>query len=133
MFSFAHWGQSVILMNNLRVQYCNINFLLQIYVKKRLHKQFKIVNFITLCIIYQKIILLCLFLNTYHLLTNRTKFCGIMSNPAESIKNCFTIIAFPSNIIRNCFWNKIIETLLVNLYSFIKFLKIKVSTVPKII
>lgn len=120
-------------MNNLRVQYCNINFLLQIYVKKRLHKQFKIVNFITLCIIYQKIILLCLFLNTYHLLTNRTKFCSIMSNSAESIKNCFTIITFTSNIIRNCFWNKIIETLLVNLYSFVKFLKIKVSTVPKIV
>lgn len=56
-----------------------------------------------------------------------------MSNPTESIQNSFAIVAFSRNVIRNGLRNEIIETLLVDLYPFIKFLKIKISAVPKIV
>lgn len=133
MLRFAHWRQSVVLMNNLRMQYCNINLLLQIYVQKRLHEQLEIVNFITFRIVNKKIVFLCLLFNTNYFLTNWTKFCGVVSNPTEGVKNCFTIITFASDVIRNSFWNQIIKTLLVDLYSFIKLFKIKISAVPKVV
>ncbi len=120
-------------MNNLRVQYSNINFLLQIYVQKRLHEQLKIVNLITFGIVNKKIVFLCLLFDTDYFLANRSKFCGVMSDPTEGIKYCFTIITFSSNVIRNSFWDQIIKTLLIDLYSFIKLFKIKISTIPKVV
>jgi len=56
-----------------------------------------------------------------------------VSNPTEGVKNCFTIITFSSDVIRNGFWNQIIKTLLVYLYSFIKLFKIKISAIPKVV
>lgn len=56
-----------------------------------------------------------------------------MTNSTKCIKNSFTIITLACNVIWYSFRSQVIKTFFVNLYSFIKFFKVIISTVPKII
>ncbi len=85
MFGFAHGGQEIIWMYNLRVKKCDINFLFEADIKEGFHKEFQIVYFVTFGVVDQKVILLGLFLYTYNLLTDCAQLSRIMPHSTEGI------------------------------------------------
>lgn len=133
MLGLDHRWHQIVLINDLGMQDCHVDLLLQAYVEKRFHKEFQVVNFIAFCVVNEEVVFLCFLFDANDFFADGAQFCGVVPDPAESVQHCFAVVAFPCNVVGYCLRCEVVKTLLIDLDALVEFLKVVVPFSPKFI